>query len=104
MRHLTLGLALLPVLNTASVAVHADEIKPMEGKLIEMGDVHGVACYTADPDGCHLVVTFTQGANGQPIRFVTVLRPNQSTIMEVARGINRRRFRSNPAGSATACS
>jgi hypothetical protein len=60
----------------------------MEGKSIALGELHGVAYYTTDPDGCHLVVTVAQGEGGQPVRFVTVLAPNQSATLAVPRDAN----------------
>jgi hypothetical protein len=59
-------------------AIHADSLRPIDAKSIDLGDVSGVAYYTVERDGFHIVTTLAQGAAGTPIRVVSVLAPGQS--------------------------
>src|SRR5258707_15712105 len=56
-------------------AAHADGLRPIEGKSIDLGEVSGVAYYTVERDGFHVVTTLAQGMAGTPIRVVSVLSP-----------------------------
>jgi hypothetical protein len=58
-------------------AVHADGLRPIDAKSIDLGEVTGVAYYTVERDGFHVVTTLAQGAAGTPIRVVSVLAPGQ---------------------------
>jgi hypothetical protein len=75
-------------------AAHADGLRPIEAKSIDLGDVSGVAYYTVERDGLHVVTTLAQGQAGTPIRVVSVLAPgqsvflstsNQATVLEISR-------------------
>ena len=57
---------------------HADGLRPIEAKSIDLGEVSGVAYYTAQHDGFHVVTTLAEGNAGTPIRVVSVLAPGQS--------------------------
>jgi hypothetical protein len=57
---------------------HADGLRPIDAKSIDLGDVTGVAYYTVERDGFHVVATLGQGIAGTPIRVVSVLAPGQS--------------------------
>jgi hypothetical protein len=59
-------------------AVHADGLRPIDAKSIDLGEVTGVAYYTVERDGFHVVTTIAQGIAGTPIRVVSVLAPGQS--------------------------
>jgi hypothetical protein len=59
-------------------AAHADGLRPTDARSIDLGDVSGVAYYTVQRDGFHVVTTLAQGAAGTPIRVVSVLAPGQS--------------------------
>jgi hypothetical protein len=59
-------------------AVHADGLRPIDAKSIDLGEVSGVAYYTVERDGFHVVTTLAQGMAGTPIRVVSVLAPGQS--------------------------
>lgn len=81
---------LAAVLTVASFGTaHAGSARPIEAKSIDLGDVSGVAYYTAEPDGFHVVTTLAEGKAGTPIRVVSVLAPGQrvlfSTPNEAAR-------------------
>jgi hypothetical protein len=57
---------------------HADGLRPIDAKNIDLGEVSGVAYYTVERDGFHVVTTLAQGVAGTPIRVVSVLAPGQS--------------------------
>ena len=59
-------------------AVHADGLRPIDAKSIDLGEVSGVAYYTVERDGFHVVTTLAQGTAGTPIRVVSILAPGQS--------------------------
>jgi hypothetical protein len=61
-------------------AAHADGLRPIEAKSIDLGEVSGVAYYTVERDGFHVVTTFAQGEAGAPVRVVSVLVPGQSVV------------------------
>src|SRR6202046_1393334 len=58
-------------------AAHAESLRPIQAKSIDLGDVSGVAYYTVERDGFHVVTTLAQGQAGTPIRVVSVLAPGQ---------------------------
>jgi hypothetical protein len=62
-------------------AAHANGLRPIEGRSIDLGDVSGVAYYTVEPDGFRVVTTLAQGETGTPIRFVSVLAPEQRVVL-----------------------
>jgi hypothetical protein len=61
-------------------AVHAGGLRPIEAKSIDLGDVSGVAYYTVERDGFHVVTTLAQGTAGTPIRVVSVLAPGERVV------------------------
>ena len=66
----------------ASVAAaRADGLRPMAGKSIDLGGVSGIAYYTVEHDGFHVVATLAQGEAGTPIRVVSVLAPGQRVVL-----------------------
>ncbi|MGY3149670.1 hypothetical protein ACVWYQ_006669 [Bradyrhizobium sp. USDA 3397] len=66
----------------ASVAAaRADGLRPMEGKSIDLGGISGIAYYTVERDGFHVVATLAQGEAGTPIRVVSVLAPGQRVVL-----------------------
>src|SRR5258707_12548349 len=60
---------------------HADGLRPIEAKSIDLGKVSGVAYYTAEHDGLHVVATLAEGKAGTPIRVVSVLAPGQRVVL-----------------------
>jgi hypothetical protein len=58
-------------------AIHAEGLRPIDAKSIDLGEVSGVAYYTVERDGFHVVTTLAQGTAGTPIRVVSVLAPGQ---------------------------
>ena len=65
-------------------AAHADGLRPIEAKSINLGDVSGIAYYTVERDGFHVVTTLAQGEAGTPVRLVSVLAPGQSVVVSTA--------------------
>ncbi len=68
---------LMAALGTA----HAESLRPIQAKSIDLGDVSGVAYYTIERDGFHVVTTLAQGEAGTPIRVVSVLAPGQHVVL-----------------------
>lgn len=62
-------------------AAHAGSLRPIEARNIDLGEVSGVAYYTVERDGFHVVTTLAQGEAGTPIRVVSVLAPGQKVIL-----------------------
>ena len=48
------------------------------------GGVSGIAYYTVEPDGFHVVTTLAQGEAGTPIRIVSVLASGQSVVLSTS--------------------
>ena len=66
-------------------AAHAGGLPPIAARSIDLGEVSGVAYYTVERDGFHVVTTLAQGEAGTPIRVVSVLAPGQSVILSTPR-------------------
>ena len=81
-RSILFGAALALTLGLASLgAAHADGLRPIAAKSIDLGGVSGVAYYTVERDGFHVVTTLAQGEAGTPVRIVSVLAPDQSVVL-----------------------
>ena len=63
---------------------HADSLRPIQAKSIDLGGVSCVAFYTVERDGFHVVTTLAQGETGTPIRVVSVLAPGQSVVLSTS--------------------
>ena len=72
-------------------AAHADGLRPIEARSIDLGAVTGTAYYTVDPDGYRVVATVAQGAAGTPVRFEAVLSPGQTVRLSTPGEVGRRR-------------
>lgn len=68
-------------------AAHADSVQPMHAQAIDLGEVSGVAYYTVERDGFHVVTTLAQGETGTPVRLVNVLTSGQSVVLSAAREV-----------------
>src|SRR5712671_5104189 len=62
-------------------AARADGLRPIEGKSVDLGGISGIAYYTVERDGFHVVTTLAQGKAGTPIRVVSVLAPGQRVVL-----------------------
>ena len=69
-------------------AAHADGLRPIDAMSIDLGEVSGVAYYTVERDGFHVVTTLAQGMTGTPIRVVCVLAPGQSVAFSTPQQVN----------------
>jgi predicted aconitase len=65
--------------------VHADGLRPIEGRSIDLGEVSGVAYYTIEHDGFRVVATLAQGEAGTPVRIEAVLAAGQSVVLSTPR-------------------
>ena len=69
-------------------SAHAQSVKPTQNQSIALGRVTGDIYYTVRPDGYHVVATFAeQNEDATPVRFETVLAPNQSVKVSTPRHI-----------------
>ena len=68
-------------------AAHADSVQPLQAQTIDLGEVAGVAYYTVEQDGFHVVTTLVQGESGTPVRVVNILAPGQSVVLSTAREV-----------------
>jgi predicted aconitase len=68
-------------------AAHADEIRPIEGRRINLGEVSGVVYYTVERDGFRIVATLGQGETGTPLRIEAILAPGQSVVLSIPREV-----------------
>jgi hypothetical protein len=75
---LALAAGLLP-----ATGLSAAELWPGRGASLALGDVSGMAYYTAEPDGYCVVATLAAGESTTPVRFITVLQPGQKSIVSV---------------------
>jgi hypothetical protein len=65
-------------------AADADGLRPIDARSIDLGEVSGIAYYTVERDGFHVVTTLAQGAAGVPVRIVSVLASGQSVTFSTA--------------------
>ncbi|MCK0195485.1 hypothetical protein MWN34_01010 [Ancylobacter sp. 6x-1] len=57
-------------------------LRPATAHIINMGYVNGVAYYTQEPDGFHVVATLSVGG-GAPVRVLATLQPEQAVSFSV---------------------
>ena len=65
----------------------AEELQPIQGRSIALGPVNGIAYYTNDATGSHLVATLSSGEGSTPVRVVTTLIAGQSVTLSVPHGV-----------------
>ena len=68
-----------------SGAAMGEELRPAAAKLLTLGPVSGVAYYTAEDDGYHVVTTLSSGGAATPVRFMATLQPGQKVGVSVPR-------------------
>ena len=64
----------------AAGTAHADELRPIQAGRFELGSVLGVAYYTVEPDGLHVVATLADGPS-TPVRVQLVLASDESVVL-----------------------
>ncbi len=81
-------LAAVLALAAATGAARADGLKPAQGQSIDLGAVSGVAYYTVERDGFHVVATLAQRGEdaATPVRIEAILAPGQSVVLSSPRG------------------
>jgi hypothetical protein len=80
--------ALLAAVATVAVAgsVHAEALKPVQARKVDLGSLAGVAYYTVEEEGHRLVVSLKAPETDTPVRFVAILAPEQAVTLSVPRG------------------
>ena len=68
-------------------AAHAGELKPVLSQKIDLGGVSGIAYYTVERDGFHVVATIAEGSTGTPVRVRAILVPGQSVVLSTPREV-----------------
>jgi hypothetical protein len=69
-------------------AVEAEGLRQIQSQTVDLGDLSGVAYYTAESDGFHVVATLAQqGEDAAPLRVETVLAPGQRVTFSTPRGL-----------------
>src|ERR1700739_3737796 len=78
---------LAAALALASISpAYAEGLKPLQGQVIDLGDVSGVAYYTVERDGFRVVATLAKkDEDAVPVRVVAVLGPDQSLTLSTPR-------------------
>jgi hypothetical protein len=66
--------------------VHADTFKPVQAQKVNLGTLTGVAYYTEEADGAHVVLTLQAPESATPFRVVATLAQGQSVTLSVPRG------------------
>ena len=62
----------------------AEGLKPLQGEVIDLRDVSGVAYYTIERDGFRVVATLAKkGEDAVPVRVVAMLAPGQSLTLSI---------------------
>lgn len=64
----------------AFVPAYAADLAPARAYKIDLGDVNGVAYYTVESGGYHVVATIGR-ADEKPVRMETTLSPGQSFVL-----------------------
>ena len=78
-RHLT---GAILALATLSGLAHADALRPIEARSLDLGTVSGVAYYTVEREGVRVVATLSQpGESTMPVRVEALLGRGQSVIL-----------------------
>src|ERR1700732_4902814 len=61
---------------------HAEALKPLQGQVIDLGDLSAVSYYTVERDGFRVVATLAKkDEDAVPVRVVAVLAPGQSLTL-----------------------
>jgi hypothetical protein len=65
---------------------HAEGLRPLQGQVIDLGDVSGVVYYTVERDGFRVIATLAKKAeDAVPVRVVAMLAPDQSLTLSTPR-------------------
>jgi hypothetical protein len=80
-RILTAALASVTMAAALVVPASAETIKPLDGGSVSLGELSGVAYYTAEPKGYRVVVTLARTETSRAMRVEAVLANGQSVIL-----------------------
>jgi hypothetical protein len=61
--------------------VRAEDLAPLAGRSVAIGEMSGVAYYRPTAAGYEVVVTLADGPTSRPVRFVTTLSSGQATTI-----------------------
>jgi hypothetical protein len=78
--------AAIAALAFSGAPVHAEPLKPIQAHKVQLGTLTGVAYYTVEPDGHHLVLTLQTSESETPFRVIATLAPGQDFTLSVPRG------------------
>jgi hypothetical protein len=78
---------LVAAVTTVAVSgvVHAEALKPVQARKVDLGPLAGVAYYTVEEEGHRLVVSLKAPEADTPLRFVATLAPEQGVTLSVPR-------------------
>jgi hypothetical protein len=85
MSHRSALLAAVAAVIAVTGAAHAEALKPVQARKVDLGGLAGVAYYTVEQDGHRLVVSLKAPDTDKPLRFVTTLAPEQRVTLSVPR-------------------
>jgi hypothetical protein len=79
--------ALLAAVAAAAITgtAHAEMLKPVQARHVDLGSLAGVAYYTVEDEGHRLVVSLKAPEADTPLRFVATLAPGQTVTLSVPR-------------------
>ena len=61
--------------------VRAEELAPLAGRSVALGEMRGIAYYRPGGAGFEVVIILADGPAGRPVRFMTTLSPGQATVI-----------------------
>lgn len=76
------GLVAVAIVAPVRAADKQAGLRPATAEKIQLGYVNGVAYYTAENDGYHVVATLSV-ADGAPVRVAATLKPEQAVSFSV---------------------
>jgi predicted aconitase len=85
---LSFAAAVLAVI-AASLAAHAEELRPLQAKSLHLGQVSGVVYFTIEEEGYQVVATLANSADA-PVRFQSTLLPGQKMVVSVPDSVGAR--------------
>jgi hypothetical protein len=81
-KRLLIGAAATALIGAVAFTARAEELRPIQAKSLQLGDVNGVAYYTVEDHGYRLVATLA-GQGGTPVRFEGTLLPEQKVVVSI---------------------
>jgi hypothetical protein len=72
--------AVVLVATTVSMAARGEELRPIQAKSLQLGEINGVAYYTVQGQSYRVVATLAS-RDGTPVRFESTLSPGQRIVI-----------------------